>query len=226
MILANTRGRLDAKDLRLVLLLLSRGSPVRQAGFERRLEAEGPDPLLDDPALAAGLLEVRSLVLPSQALFFYVIIRDLLRRSGVDDRELADYLAALLIEFGRRDRAFRVDWHDDQVHRYLVDIVADLAATEGERRFQVMAHLGNFALWLSGLFPDYIAARRLRKGGPDLSYYDALGRRGFALASDHALADRYQLDGVFRSAAEHYDEVRRALNQLSDRLLFPAGYAH
>jgi len=206
MILANTRGRLDAKDLRLVLLLLSRGSPVRQAGFERRLEAEGPDALLDEPALAAGLLEVRSLVLPSQALFFYVLIRDLLRR--------------------RRDRAFRVDWHDDQVHHYLVDIVADLAATEGERRFQVMAHLGNFALWLSGLFPDYIAARRLRKGGPDLSYYDALGRRGFALASDHALADRYQLDGVFRAAADHYDEVRRVLNQLSDRLLFPPGYAH
>jgi len=226
MILANTRGRLDAKDLRLVLLLLSRGSPVRQAGFERRLEAEGPDALLDEPALAAGLLEVRSLVLPSQALFFYVLIRDLLRRSGVDDRDLADYLAALLIEFGRRDRAFRVDWHDDQVHHYLVDIVADLAATEGERRFQVMAHLGNFALWLSGLFPDYIAARRLRKGGPDLSYYDALGRRGFALASDHALADRYQLDGVFRAAADHYDEVRRVLNQLSDRLLFPPGYAH
>lgn len=226
MILANTRGRLDAEDLSLVLLLLSRGSPVRRAGFERRLEAEGPDPLLDEPALADGLLEVRSLVLPSPALFFYVVIRDLLRRSGVDDRDLADYLAALLIEFGRRDRAFRVDWHDDQVHRYLVDIVADLEASEGDRRFQVMAHLGNFALWLSGLFPDYIAARRLRKGGPDLSYYDTLGRRGFELASDHVLADRYHLDGVFRAAADHYDEVRRTLNLLSDRLLFPSRYAH
>ena len=226
MILANTRGRLDAEDLSLVLLLLSRGSPVRRAGFERRLEAEGPDPLLDEPALAGGLLEVRSLVLPSPALFFYVVIRDLLRRSGVDDRDLADYLAAMLIEFGRRDRAFRVDWHDDQVHRYLIDIVADLESSEGDRRFQVMAHLGNFALWLSGLFPDYIAARRLRKGGPDLSYYDTLGRRGFELASDHVLADRYHLDGVFRSAADHYDEVRRALNRLSDRLLFPVGYAH
>jgi len=207
-------------------MLLSRGSSVRRAGLERRLEAEGPDPLLDDPALAGGLLEVRSLVLPSPALFFYVVIRDLLRGAGIDDRDLADYLAALLIEFGRRDRAFRVDWHDDHVHRYLVDIVADLEASDGERRFQVMAHLGNFALWLSGLFPDYIAARRLRKGGPDLSYYDALGRRGFAMASDHALADRYHLEGVFRAAAGHYDGVRRTLNRLSDRLLFPQGYAH
>jgi len=41
-------------------------------------------------------------------------------------------------------------------------------------------HLGNYSLWLAGLFPDYIAARRSRKGGPDLPYYDELGRQDFA----------------------------------------------
>ena len=46
MIRANTRGRLSAADLQLVLLLLSRGSAHRRAYLERRLEAEGPDPLL------------------------------------------------------------------------------------------------------------------------------------------------------------------------------------
>ena len=118
------------------------------------------------------------------------LVRHALRSAGVDDRELADYLAALLLDFGQRDRAWRVDWNDDQRHRYLVDILADLEATDGERRFQVMVHLGNYALWLAGLFPDYIAARHLRKAGPDVSYYDALGRRGFGMASDHALARR------------------------------------
>jgi hypothetical protein len=97
----------------------------------------------------------------------------------------------------------------------------DLEASEGERRFRVMVHLGNYALWLAGLFPDYIAARHLRKGGPDVGYYDALGRRGFGLASDHALADRYGLDGVLRTAAERFPSVRGALNGLSDRVFFP-----
>jgi hypothetical protein len=159
-------------------------------------------------------------------LFYYVVLRHLLREETVDDRDLADYLAALVLEFGQRDRANRIDWHDDHHHRYLIDIVADLEATEGERRFQVMAHLGNFALWLSGLFPGYIAARRVRRGGPGLSYYQALGRRGFALASDHALADHYHLDGIFRSAAGRFDDIRTALNELSERLLFPAGLRH
>jgi hypothetical protein len=225
MIRANTRGRLTAADLQLVILLLSRGSAHRRTDLERRLRAEGPDSLLDAPELFERLLTVRSMLLPSEALFFYVVVRHALQASGLHDRDVADYLSALLLEFGQRDRAWRVDWNDDQRHRYLVDILADLEATVGDRRFKVMVHLGNYALWLSGLFPDYIAARRLRKAGPDVAYYEALGSRGFGLASDHALAEEYGLGAVLRTAAERFPALRSALNGVSDRLLFPS-FAH
>lgn len=221
MIRADARSRLTAADLQLVVLLLSQGSAHRRASLERRLALEGPDALLDAPELLERLLAVRTVLVPSEPLFLYVLVRYTLRHAGVDDRAVADYLAALVIDFGHRDRASRVDWNDDEQHRYLVDILADLEASDGERRFKVMAHLGNYALWLAGLFPDYIAARRLRKGGPDLPYYDALGRRGFGLASDHALAERYGLDDVFRVAAEQFPLVRAALNGMSDRVFFP-----
>ena len=222
MIRANTRGRLTAADLQLVILLLSRGSAHRRAELERRLSVEGPDALLDAPDLLERLLTVRSMLLPSQALFFYVVVRHALRASGLDNRDVADYLSAVLLDFGQRDRAWRIDWNDDQRHHYLVDILADLEATVGDRRFKVMVHLGNYALWLSGLFPDYIAARRLRKAGPDVSYYEAMGSRGFGLASDHVLAEEYGLDAVLRTAAERFPALRSALNGVSDRLLFPA----
>src|SRR5207342_2999845 len=110
MIRANTRGRLTAADLQLVILLLSRGSAHRRAYLERRLTTEGPDPLLDAPDLLERLLTVRTMLVPSETLFFYVVMRHALRKAGVDDRELADYLAALLLDFGRRDRAWRIDW--------------------------------------------------------------------------------------------------------------------
>ena len=226
MILANTRGRLKPRDLELVVLLLSRGCARRRADLERQLEREGPDPLLDQPELAERLLAVRSMLVPSELLFFYVQVRHRLLSAGIEEREVADYVAALLLEFGRRDRSNRVDWHDDHSHRYLVDIVADLDQTQGARRFRVMVHLGNYALWLGGLFPQYIEARRLRHGGPDLGYYDALGRRGFAMASDHALADRFQLEGILHTAAERYPTLREALNALSARVLFPGSHPH
>ena len=85
-----------------------------------------------------------------------------------------------------------------------------------------MVHLSNYSLWLAGLFPDYIAARHLRKAGPDVSYYDALGRRGFGMASDHQLAHEYGLGAVLRTAAERFQSVRSALNGVSDRVFFPS----
>lgn len=221
MIRPDTRSHIGARDLQLVLLLLSRGSAAQRRRWERRLETEGPDALLDEPALLERLLAVRTILVPSDHLFFYVLMRQTLRRGGIDDRDVADYLAALLIAFGQRDRAFRIDWNDDQRHRYLVDIVQDAEASSGDRRFRVLAHLGNHALWLAGVFPDYIAARQLRRGGPDVSYYEALGSRGFGLASDHALADAYGVEEVFRVAAERFRAVRAVLNGVSDQVFFP-----
>jgi hypothetical protein len=84
MIRANTRGRLTAADLQLVILLLSRGSAHRRAYLERRLTTEGPDALLDAPDLFERLLTVRSMLLPSEALFFYVVVRHALRSSGLE----------------------------------------------------------------------------------------------------------------------------------------------
>src|SRR5256885_7401410 len=115
----------------------------------------------------------RSLAVPSPPLFAYVAVRHALRAAAVDDRELADYLAALLLEFGDHDRHARIRRADDESYSYLVDIVEDLTELDdaGERGLLLRVHLGNYSLWFAGLFPDYIEARRTRKGGPDLPYY-------------------------------------------------------
>lgn len=215
------RATLGADDQRLAVQLLAEGSETKRRRLEARAAAEGPDVLWDDPRLMPALLEHQGLAAPSPALFLYVTLRRLLREVGVDDRLIADYCASLVLAFGRRDRAYRIAEHDENRYAYLVDLVAEADRAEGERQFRVRAHLGNFALWLAGIFPDYIAARRARKGGPDLPYYEAVGRSGFRMASGHALAERYGLDGVLRQAGEQFGELRIALNRLSDRMLFP-----
>ncbi len=92
---------------------------------------------------------------------------------------------------------------------------------DGERQFRVRVHLGNFSLWLTGIFPDYIAARQTRKGGPALPYYEALGRSGFLLASDHRLAETYGMGAVLPLGGERFQTLRLALNRMSDQMLFP-----
>ena len=220
MIATSVRASLTAQDMRLAIELIG-ASEVERGRLAQRAMEEGPDALWDDPRLMGALLASRDLRRPSPALFFYVVLRRLLLDLGVDDRAVTDYCAAMMLAFGRGDRAYHIGEHDENRYAYLVDLIAEASRAEGERQFRVRVHLGNFSLWLTGIFPDYIAARRTRKGGPSLPYYEALGRRGFLMASDHRLAGRYGLDGVLRSAGERFGELRVALNRLSDRMMFP-----
>src|SRR6266581_2224569 len=192
MILANVRGRLRARDFRLVAVALARGDGAGRARYERLLMEEGPDRLLDEPGLFEALLALRTLAVPSPALFTYVAVRHALLAAGVADRELAEYLAALLLEFGDHDRHIRLGRTDDATYRYLVDMATDLAGLDDdcERGFLLRVHLGNYSLWLAGLFPDYIAAH-------------------FGVA------------GIYRAAAERFPTLRVAFNRLSDRVFFP-----
>ena len=223
MILANVRARLRAGDLRLVVLALSQGERARRAELEQMLVTEGPDQLLDEPDLLERLLAIRSLVVPSPALFAYVAVRHALLAAGIANREVADYLAALLLGFGSHNRHVRAQGNDDATYQYLVDILSDLGRTDdgGVRGFLLLTHLGNYSLWLAGLFPDYIAAQRERAGGPDLPYYDQLGRQGYDLASRHRLADEYGVAEIYREAADRFPALRLAFNRLSDRVFFP-----
>jgi hypothetical protein len=91
------------------------------------------------------------------------------------------------------------------------------------RSFLVRQHLGNYALWSCGMFPDRIEHRRWRRGGPDLDYFEEMGRRGFMLAAEHRLAQEHGLDGLLRVASGRFAALRLALNEVSDTLLFPHG---
>ena len=153
------------------------------------------------------------------------MVRQALTRLGEGDRRLADYLAAIMLHFGLRDRAWRVSGADDQVYVALTDLVADLDDPDARRSFLVRTHLGNYALWVSGFFPDYVEHRKWRRGGPDLEYYEEVGRRGFQLAADHRLAENHGLATLYATAAERFGLLRAALNDVSDTLLFPDRYS-
>ena len=220
MILADTRARLGREDAQLVVRLVARGSGHAQDEAEAMLADQGLDLLLDDPGLLEGLLSAQQGAHASWPLFAYVVVRHALRTAGEDDRPLADYVASILLHFGLRQRSRQLATHDDATFDTLASIGEDLESGNASRSFLARAHLGNYALWLSGLFPDHIEQRRWRRGGPDLGYFEIMGQRGFRLAADHQLADAHGLTPLF-AAAERFPRLRVALNRVSDRLLFP-----
>lgn len=221
MILGNVRGMLTRDDAQLALRLIAHGSAAEFEAAEAALREDGIDALLDDPRLPRALLASRLGMNASLPLFSYVIVRHALRRAGEDARPLSDYVAAILLHFGMRDRAHRIAASDDEYFDSLAALLDAAASADPRRSFLARQHLGNYALWLSGLFPDYIEQRRWRRGGPDLDYYEDLGRRGFQMAAEHRLAHQHGLDTLLQEAADHFPRLRVALNGVSDALLFP-----
>lgn len=220
MILPDVRSSFTRDDAGRLVRLLARAGRDRTE-LEDLVSERGIDPLLDDPATADAIRSEPGMSRLPLALVSYVLLRRSLLDAGVENRLLADYLTSLFLHFARGGRAYRIAEHDDGVYRYLVDLAQDLSGSEGRRAFLLRTHLGNFALWLSGLYPDWIEHRMLRKGGPDLRYYEAMGQTGFALAADDPFARRQQLDGLYREAAESFSPMRLALNHFSDLYLTP-----
>jgi hypothetical protein len=221
MIRADVRSLLGRDDAQLALRLIARGSNMDYETMEGRLREEGIDALLDDPRLLAALVKSGQGAHASFPLFSYVVVRHALRAAGESDIALADFVASILLHFGVRDVANRISRGDDQTYDTLAELSGDVDDPDARRAFLVRAHLGNYALWLSGLFPDRIEHRRWRRGGPALEYFEEMGRRGYQLAADHRMSAQLGLTALFALAAERFALLRVALNNVSDVLFFP-----
>lgn len=221
MILPNVRASFGRPEATFVLDLLERVDG-RGLDGEERLREEGFDALLDDPRTFNALMASGGISTAPARLVFYLLVRHALLEDGFDDRTLADYVAAILIEFGRQNRAHQAEPGDEETFRYLVDVLEAMESSSGRRAFILRAHLGNFALWLSGLFPDFITARVERHGAPGIPYFEAVGSTGYRLAADCRDAGDYGLQDIFRTCADSFPALRIALNRVADRYFFPS----
>jgi hypothetical protein len=221
MILPTIRSSFDRADARFLIWLLSRGSEVEREREEARLREDGIDSILDDPRTLNAVLTGSKFSSARPELVFYVLVRHALLEDGITDRGVADYLSALLSAFGRGGRAYHIA-DDSAEYRYLVDIAAAAEQSTGRRAFLLRAHLGEFALWLSGVFPDHIAARVHRRAAPPLSYYEEMGSAGYRQAARFTEAEQHGIAELYRNCADFFPALRIALNRVSDRHLFPA----
>lgn len=215
MIKPNVRASFGRREAELLLALVGPGG-------EERLREQGLDGLLDDVGVLRELIRRDGISRAPAPLLFYLLVRHALLQREIHDRQLADYTAAVLLEFGMAGKAYTVGGTGEGPFFYLADILQAIERARGEREFLLRVHLGNFALWLGGLFPDHITHRVQRRGAPPIAYYDDLGAVGFRTAAANELALRHGVGDLFVRFADRFTDVRAALNSLSDAVFFPA----
>jgi hypothetical protein len=215
----NCRIQFTAADVDFVVAVL--GTKAGDAACVVRLlgDPDTRDLILDDEKLFQALLEHRGCLTVSSHFYFYILVRQVLRRGGIDDRVVADYVAEILAEYSSMESTrCRVPGHSQPLD-YFYEMLLALRDADERSGFELRAHIGNYALFITGVFPDRIRVRAEKRGFPDIRYFEDIGRVSFRVASDHRLAQRYDLVPVFDALAERFHMARRALNDLSERLL-------
>lgn len=218
MIQPNCRVQFAAEDVDFILSVLGQKIGNAECLIKLLSDEESRDLILDDDALFHALLERRGCLRVSCRFYFYILVRNVFRRSDVQDRAVADYVAEVLAEFAQAERARCILPGQLNPFDYFFEMLSALNAADDRAGFFIRAHIGNYSLFFSGVFPDRIRVRAELRGFPGVKYYDALGRAHFRAASDHRLAQRYDVAEIFSTLSDRFETARRALNDIADRL--------
>ncbi len=215
------RARLQPRDFEFIAATLA--GDAEERGFLVSLfdEPDALDAILGSDRLFQAVMELPMPLAVSPELYFFVLVRRSLGDAGIDDVEIADYVAATLADHAggalSRHPSGRMP---DAEFTYHVDIVERMADASPCERFFLQVQCGNRFLVLTGLFPRFLERRAERRGAPGLDYYEGVARHSFRVAGRHPLAEEYALREVYERLADCFPETRRALNRMAEDRLF------
>jgi hypothetical protein len=218
MIQANCRARFTAADFDFVVRTLARSQSESVSLVDLLADSATRDAVLDSPRLVSAILSNGGQLRISSQFYFFVLARHVLREAGITDRKLSDYIGSLLETFSRANISAPHGVADERAHQYISDMLIALTRATPEQAFLIRAHVGNYSLFISGIFHEN-AQRRSARGGPDLKFYEQIGSRNYGLVANDATAKRCELDDVYEELADRFHEVRLALNHLAEELI-------
>lgn len=207
-------------DLRFLL----EGFPEPGRDYESMAEAIERLPstlesLLDSDWVLGRILDRREIILDvSPFLFFSVVLRKAVGRPrGALERKVLNYIANVLSLFVHTDRLYRVQPGDRETKAYIVDLIEEAAESDSRRQFSIYAHIGNFTLFLAGLYPRWIEYRhRYKRQLVGRDYYEQQGQIHFHQAAQHRLAQEYRLRDVFLRLALDFRRYAQGLNCMAE----------
>jgi hypothetical protein len=220
MIRANCRDQFTAHDFEFIAQKMAKKSTDRVALSELLTDPETRDTILDHPSLLEAIVQREGLSSISPYLYFYVLVRKALTEQGIEERDVADYVACLLAEFSSARRVHTISPEHKKAYHYFVDMMTDFLEASSYEAFLLRSHMGNYALFMTGLFPDYVYRKATYgRKAPGFEYYEKVGSQSYRWAAQHRIADRYQIAHVLALLSERFRYVRVALNQLADEYL-------
>ncbi len=181
------------------------------------LATMGDDPdavrhVADHPSVFEALVMNPRATLVSPELFFLVVVRHTLKRIGVQELEVADYIAVVFSDFGVPQRGAEPAVNEGAERLYSMDWLQALDGARSHERFFIHVNCANQFLVLTCLYPDFLHHRAERRGAPDVGYYEGVVSTHLGAAGKHVLAEEFALREVLTRLSAAFPPVRRAMN--------------
>jgi hypothetical protein len=127
---------------------------------------------------------------------------------ALHDRELIRYVTDLLVEFIHVDNLFRQRDQQGRRLEHLADMVLDLRDQAPVDEREARKHIGDYALFIVGLYPESLTRRR-RAVSPE--YYIAQGKEAYLIVAE---MDRTKpTETLFRKLSDQFEYCVTALNR-------------
>jgi hypothetical protein len=149
---------------------------------------------------------------------------------GVADPDLIDYLSLLLSRFVHADAVYRLRDADGRRLGELTGMVAEAEKlpAEGRTRREYHRHIGDFALFWSGVFPEAVNRMQAAPVKDHRVHFTTLGKRSYYIASTFDGEAFRNEAPVLRRLSEQFElcayglrEVRREWEELAQQPLPP-----
>jgi hypothetical protein len=167
---------------------------------------------------------------PLRRLFGALTEKSFAETLGWPDLNITEYLSNLLVDFTHTDQLFRIRNKTGDKVDAVVDMLYEsevlFQAESLDREREVHRHIGDFTLFMAGLFPEYL--RRLKT--TNLIYhkdflvdYVKTGKRSYGVVADFHDGDVNDRRTLFRKLSENFELcvtglgfVRHDLDRMQD----------
>src|SRR6478735_7211821 len=149
---------------------------------------------------------------PLRQLFGALTEKSFTEHLGWPDPNVTSYVSNLLVDFAHTDQLYKIKNQQDKPVDTVVDLLFEsevlLQAQSMDRERDVHQHIGDFTLFMAGLFPEYL--RRLKTAGliyhkDFLVDYMKTGKRSYGIVAQFHESEADERSPLFRKLSENFE---------------------
>lgn len=153
---------------------------------------------------------------PLQSLFAGITEHTFLSELGMADPGVIDYLSTMLLRFVHRDAIYAVKSPRGKRLEELAEMMveAERPSRKADQRREIFRHMGDFALFWTGVYPETLDAPGADCRMDSLISYFEQGKRSYYIASTYSDVPYEEEAPVLRRLSEEFELCAYGLRQV------------